>query len=75
MARGEGRIDVIFSEEHPTGPLGYRNQAMGAGAFEHRYRLPIRPPGTTNKMYFWNLDRKPFVLRDFTVEVVRTYQK
>jgi hypothetical protein len=72
---GEGRIDVIFSEEHPTGPLGYRNQAMGAGAFEHRYRLPIRPPGTTNKMYFWNLDRKPFVLRDFTVEVVRTYQK
>jgi hypothetical protein len=72
---GEGRIDVIFSEEHPTGPLGYRNQAMGAGAFEHRYRLPLRPPGTTNKMYFWNLDRKPFVLRDFTVEVVRTLQK
>lgn len=72
---GAGEAQLVFSEDHPAGAVGYRSSAMGDGAFEHRYRIPPRSSGTFNKLYIWNIGKKPFRLRGLVIEVVRTFQE
>jgi hypothetical protein len=70
-----GPLDLVFTEDATDGRLSYRAVSLEAGPFNVAFRVPLRPAGTTSKLYVWNQSGQPFALPDLRVSVVRTFQE
>ena len=71
----DSTVQLIFTENDPTGTINYSVRVLQNGPFDVIYRVPKRATNVANKVYLWNLAAISIRIEGLEISVDRTLRE